>query len=252
MTIIGVIAYGSRLAGVKTKKLSTAFSLYNILNLFSRFANMLFLPLIGAIVEDSIRNNTINILTNQFYIILLSVLIGTIVAIFLLPTSTAFFELLVNKLSVHRNLVTLFIKEFNFKNIKNTLKLFRPFKLKDIKNYKITSLQKGSLLLNPIIVSLYTVGYLAALYAGALTPENRLVASQLSSTVNGIGTILLYIFIDPIVGIISDEVMSNKREEKDLESLIFYFCVGRVVGVLLSFTLLIPLAKFISQIAILI
>ena len=43
ITIVGIAAYGARLSGVKSKNLSTAFSLYNILNLGSRFANMIFL-----------------------------------------------------------------------------------------------------------------------------------------------------------------------------------------------------------------
>lgn len=242
-------AYGARLAGVKSKNLSTAFSLYNILNLLSRFANMILLPLLGALVEDAIVSNNISQLTKEFYLILASVFLGTIIAIILLPTFTTFFEKLVEKLIKYRNFTALFLKETNGKNIKKIFKMFDFKSLKKIKSFSLKNLPKASIYLSPIIVAIYTVGYLAALYAGALVPENRLVASQLSSTVNGIGTILLYLFVDPIVGIISDEVMRNKREYIDIESLIFYLCIGRIVGVILSFILLVPLARFISIIA---
>lgn len=250
ITVIGVSAYGSRLAGVKTQKLSTAFSLYNILNLGSRFANTIFLPLLGALVEVAIKNNHIDLLTKQFYLVLSSVLFGTIVAILLLPTFSNFFEVLVNKLVKYKNFTNLFFKEFRIKNIKKISQIIEIPSKDRLKKYSIKNLPKSSLILSPIIVAVYTVGYLSALYAGALVPESRLVASQLSSTVNCIGTILLYVFVDPVVGIISDEVMSRKREQNDLDSLIFYLCMGRIVGVLMSFVLLIPLAKFISQIAI--
>lgn len=251
MTIIGVSAYGSRLAGVKTQKLSSAFSLYNILNLCSRFANMLFLPLLGALVETAIKENDINKLTNQFYIVLFSVLLGTVIAMFLLPTFANFFEKLVEKLAIHKNFTVLFVKECKWKNIKKVFNLIHIPKIKNIKTYVSSTLPKETLWLNPIIVAVYTVGYLASLYAGALVPECRLVASQLSSTINGIGTILLYLFIDPIVGIISDEVMAKRRNFSDLKSLIFYLSMGRLIGVIISFPLLIPLAKFIAKIAVL-
>ena len=251
ITIIGVSAYGSRLAGIKTKQLSTSFSLYNILNLVSRFANMIFLPLLGALVETAIKNNNINLLTNQFYSLLISILVGTVIAILILPTFTNFFERLVNGLYKHKSFAVLFAKEFRWRNIKKLKNTIQFFDFKDIKKYSLKGLPKGSLLiLNPIIVAVYTVGYLSSLYAGALVPECRLVASQLSSTVNGIGTILLYLFIDPMVGIISDGVIRDKKEYKEVESLIFYLCIGRLMGVILSFPLLIPLAHFISKIAI--
>ena len=251
ITIIGVSAYGSRLAGVKTKQLSTSFSLYNILNLVSRFANMIFLPLLGALVETAIKNNNINLLTNQFYFLLISIFVGTVIAILILPTFSNFFEKLVKGLSKYKSFTILFAKEFRWRNIKKIKDIVKFFNFKNIKNYSLNGLPKGSLLiLNPIIVAVYTVGYLSALYAGALVPECRLVASQLSSTVNGIGTILLYLFIDPMVGIVSDEVITDKRNFKDMESLIFYLCIGRLMGVILSFPLLVPLAHFISKIAI--
>lgn len=252
ITIIGVSAYSSRLAGVRTQKLSTAFSLYNILNLVSRFANMIFLPLLGALVETAIKNNNLNLLTWQFYFVLFSVLLGTVCAGFLLPTFNNFFERLVNKLSIHKNFMNLVIKETNIKNIKGIFSLIKFPKIKDLKKFSMKNLPKFSLFLSPIIVAVYTVGYLSALYAGALVPECRLVASQLSSTVNGIGTILLYLFVDPVIGVISDEVMSKKRDYQDLKNLIFYLCAGRVVGVMASFALLVPLATLIAKIAVLI
>lgn len=249
ITIVGISAYGARLSGVKSKNLSTAFSLYNILNLGSRFANMILLPLLGSLVEDAISTNNINKLTNEFFIILFSVLAGTLLAGLFLPTFTNFFDKFIEKLVQHRNFSTLFLKEFRIRNLKKIPQIIKTLTIKRVKEYKATKLPKTSLWLNPIIVAIYTVGYLSALYAGALVPENRLVASQLSSTVNGIGTILLYLFVDPIVGIISDEVMKGKRDQIEIETMIFYLWVGRIIGVVMSFALLIPLAHFISSIA---
>ena len=44
--------------------------------------------------------------------------------------------------------------------------------------------------------ALLTVGVFAALYAGYLDPKFRLTAVSLSSVINGVATILLFVFID--------------------------------------------------------
>lgn len=248
ISTIGVTCYSSRIAGIETKKLSTSFSIYNILTLGSRLANMILLPLLGAIVEIAIVNNDSILLAKQFYFILGGILLGTFVGLLFIPFSTKIFKEIVEKASKYSNIFSLLIKECNIKNIKRLLKHCSIISIKEIKEMKFKNFPMFPLILNPLIVAINTISYLSAMYAGVLVPESRLVASQLSSTVNGISTILLYIFVDPAVGIISDQAINDRRSLSSVKAFIFYLGLGRLIGVIISFLLFIPAAYFIADI----
>jgi len=59
--------------------------------------------------------------------------------------------------------------------------------------------------LNTLAMAVWSVGVFAALYAGYLRPELRVTASQMSSVVNGIATILMFAFIDPYLSLMTDD-----------------------------------------------
>jgi len=64
--------------------------------------------------------------------------------------------------------------------------------------------------LNVVAMALWTLGVFASLYAGYLKPELRVTCSDLSSVINGIATILMFVFIDPQVSVITDDVIEGR------------------------------------------
>jgi hypothetical protein len=100
-----------------------------------------------------------------------------------------------------------------------------------------------------IAVSMLTVGVLAALYAGVIAPEYRTTASTLSSVITGISTILLFVFIDPYLSVMTDEVLEGSRSEGEFRSTITYMVAGRTLGTLMAQILLIPAANIIGYIS---
>jgi general stress protein CsbA len=60
--------------------------------------------------------------------------------------------------------------------------------------------------LNVAAVALWTVGVFASLYAGYLNPQFRVTASTLSSIVNGVATIFMFVLIDPHLSVMTDDV----------------------------------------------
>ena len=58
-----------------------------------------------------------------------------------------------------------------------------------------------------------TVAVFAALYAGSLNPAFRVTASTLSSVINGAATIVLFVFIDPHLSVMTDDVVEGHISE---------------------------------------
>ncbi len=105
------------------------------------------------------------------------------------------------------------------------------------------------MLLNTIAFSISTVGILASLYAGCLNPELRTTCSTLSSVINGIATILMFIFIDPFISMLTDDVIEGSCSEVHFNRCITFIVGGLIVGTLLAQILLKPAAQIISTIA---
>jgi len=83
-------------------------------------------------------------------------------------------------------------------------------------------------ILNAVAVALWTVGVFASLYAGYLNPELRVTASTLSSIVNGIATIVMFVFIDPHMSMMTDDVVEGRVSESSFRQAVVWL-VGTVL-----------------------
>jgi len=102
---------------------------------------------------------------------------------------------------------------------------------------------------NVIIIGIITVGVLASLNAGYLNPDLRTTCSTLSASVNGIATILLIIFVDPYMSLLTDEVIEKKFDMIQFRTIIAIMLFSRFLGTLLAQVLLLPFSYFILFIA---
>jgi hypothetical protein len=105
------------------------------------------------------------------------------------------------------------------------------------------------ILLNVVAVALWTVGVFAALYAGYLNPQLRVTASTLSAIVNGVATILMFIFIDPHMSMMTDDVVEGKISEPSFRRAVVWLVGSRLAGTLIAQLLLIPAAIMIVYVA---
>ena len=105
------------------------------------------------------------------------------------------------------------------------------------------------MILNVVAVSLWTVGVFAPLYAAALNPELRVTASSLSSIVNGVATILMFVVIDPQLSVMTDDVIEGRGDEASFRRAIIWLVGSRCAGTLLAQALLVPTASLIVLVA---
>jgi len=94
-----------------------------------------------------------------------------------------------------------------------------------------------------------TVGVFASLYAGYLRPELRVTANNLSPVVNAVSTILLIMFIDPYISLLTDDVEAGRTSEPQFRSLMVMLGMSRLVGTTLAQIVLTPAAQLIATIA---
>jgi Alternate to MurJ len=104
-------------------------------------------------------------------------------------------------------------------------------------------------LLNAVAMAIWSVGVFAALYAGYLRPDLRLTASQLSSVVNGIATILMFVFIDPYLSLMTDEVTEGKVGEQHFRRSIVWLTGSRLAGTVIAQIILVPASLWIVAVA---
>jgi len=103
--------------------------------------------------------------------------------------------------------------------------------------------------LNVIGVALWSVGVFASLYAGYLNPELRVTAVTLSSIINGIATILMFVFIDPQMSMMTDDVIDGKVSEPCFRRAVVWLVGSRFVGTLVAQLLFVPAATMIAYVA---
>ena len=102
------------------------------------------------------------------------------------------------------------------------------------------------LLVHILVVSLWTNGILAALYAGALLPSYRSTASLLSGIINGIAAVLSNFLIDPVTAVITDQSLQGQRDERDMINLTYWLMFTRLLGTFLAQLILIPTVHLVE------
>lgn len=250
ISIIATLAYAVRIVGVKTGRIAVASAVFSIFALISRTANSIQAPLLSKKIENTIRIGNSENLLYIFRWILFSTTIATIIGALLMPTFIKILGKAVESFSINRSIPKLLLHGFSKSGIeqfKSSVTKPRKENLSQLRNFKM--MPKKVILLNTLAFSALTVGSLASLYAGCLNPALRTTCSSLSSVITGVATLLMVIFVDPYVSILTDDVIKGKCTEIQFNKCIIFIVGGLIVGTILAQFLLVPAAEVISFIA---
>ncbi|MBZ9687098.1 lipid II flippase Amj family protein [Clostridium estertheticum] len=250
ISIISTLAYSVRIVAVRTGRIAVSFAVFNIFALISRTANSVQAPLLAKTIENTIKIGNPQSLLSTFRWILLSTTFATIIGSALMPTFIKVFGKAVESFSINRSIPKLLLHGFSKSGIlqfKNSVTRPKKENLSLLKNFKI--MPKKIILLNTLAFSISTVGVLASLYAGCLNPELRTTCSTLSAVITGLSTILMVIFIDPYISILTDDVIKGECTQLQFDRCIIFIVGGLIVGTILAQILLVPAAQIISFIA---
>ena len=249
INLITTLSYSVRIVGVRTGRIAVSFALFNILVLISRTAYGFQAPLLAKNIEINIISGAGENLF-EFRLIIFACSIATIIGGFSIPTFQRILSIAVEKFSINKSVPSLLLHSFSKGGvilIKESIVIPSSKNIADL-NFK-TNFPWRVFIMNIIAVAIITVGVLSALYAGYLSPEFRTTASNLSAIINGVSTILMFIFIDPFLSIMTDEVVLGKTKESLFRKYIVYMVFARLLGTLLAQIIFLPSARIIAWIA---
>lgn len=243
-----VAAYASRLAGARSGRVATAISLFNIFATSSRFAQMLYTPMLGTL-SDRAATAAIGVFQFQLRSIVFAGTAGVVLGALLLPTFVMLYLRAIRSLeyrgSVPKVLVRLFLPS-SLGRLRSDIK----FKVATpIRHLSFAHVPKDVLVLNTAVTAVYGIGIVAAAYASVLDPQNARTAVLSSGLVNGLATIAYNVVVDPASAMLTDKTVRGEHSVDDVKALVVGLAVTAVAGFLLSQLLLIPGALVIEWVA---
>ncbi|MDD4169865.1 MAG: lipid II flippase Amj family protein [Desulfotomaculaceae bacterium] len=273
--LISTLAYSVRLSGVRTRRLATAISLFNVVFLLASTANTIQAPLLSSIIEQVINEvkaqaggglpddqlfylpayqEGLLLLEQDIRVVLAAASLGTLAGIAVIPTFVHIFIIAILSFercgSVPRLIGMLILSPRRMVNLSRQVYLPGKNSLGFVKERR-AAIPKKFLFLNVIVTGVYTTGVLSAIYAGALFPEFRSTAALLSSVVNGIATILSATVVDPTAAAITDDALKGERSEQDVKKMVLYLSLTRFLGTVLAQLIFLPATYFIKYVAVL-
>ncbi|OEH94257.1 hypothetical protein BFG57_09290 [Bacillus solimangrovi] len=244
---IETLAYAVRLSGARVKMIASALSLFNVMVIVSRLANMMQQPFTGSLIDTAPSENTLHFVENQYRFLIGSSTFGTILGIILLPTFIALFSRAIIHLSEARGSIPVIMRKgLSYEFVKRGVKHINLPKLSHLKDFTLTGIPKRLFVVNMLITAIYTIGVLSALYAALLAPERATTAIMASGLINGIATILLVIFVDPKISVLADDVVNQRGNYMVLKNVSIMMITSRLLGTLLAQVLFIPGAIYVA------
>jgi hypothetical protein len=248
--LIGTLAYSVRISGTRTRRIAISLSLFNILVLISRTSNSFQAPLLAKRVEQNLAIGAIDGAVADFRWLLVSATLASIVGAFCIPTFQRLFAQYVEAFARYRSVPRILTRVFTPAASAHLRESFRVPAWRNITNaHRGTHIPWKVVLLNTIAMTIWTVGVFSAIYAAYLRPELRVTSSQLSAIVNGLATILMFIFIDPYLSMLTDEVVEGKVSDPYFRRSIVWLTGSRIAGTVMAQLLLIPAALCIVTVA---
>lgn len=246
ISLIGTLAYSVRLVGVRTGKIAVSFALFNILMLVSRVAVTFQVPILTKYVEG---NPEAGSLLTIFNLIIIISGVATIFGALLIPTFQRILYRGVRSFTIDRSFSKLILHSFSKSGIRYMKDCVSVPSKENVRQFTRKNYSKRIFVYNLITVALITVGSLAPIYAGILEPSLRATCITLSSIVNGFATILMTIFIDPQLSIMTDDVIDGKRTEEEFRVCVIGLVGSKTMGTFASLLLLLPFSYLIVFIA---
>lgn len=248
--VISTLAYSVRVVGVKTGRIAVSFSVFNIFALISRMAVTFQVPLLAKKIESNINSGGTSDIIYLFRWVLFSATIASVAGALIMPTFIKIFSKAVESFSIYRSVPKLILHSFSKSGVeqfKTSLTIPTKENLSQLKSLRKVS--KKIIALNVLAASISAAGSLSALYAGYIDPAYRTTCSSLAPVINGFSTILLFMFIDPYLSMMTDDVIRGECHQADFNRSVIFIVAGLIAGTLLAQAILIPASIIISMIA---
>ncbi|HEV3469783.1 MAG TPA: lipid II flippase Amj family protein [Pyrinomonadaceae bacterium] len=247
--LVSTLAYALRIAGVRTGRVAVSYALFNVLMLVSRTSNTFQGPLLAKHVEGNILRGTAAGAESDFRWLILAATLATAFGALAMPTAQSLFTVAIESFGRHRSVPRLLLRGLSPAGLRHLRAAARPPARGNLTRLGLGGVPVRIVLFNVLATALITVGVFASLHACYLNPELRVTANNLSPVVNALSTILLFVYIDPYLSILTDDVVAGRASQAFFRRCVVLFVGGRLLGTLLAQPLLVPAAEVIVAVA---
>ncbi len=247
--LISMLSYAVRIAGVRTRRIAVSLALFNVLLLVSRTSNTFQGPLLAKHVEQSILNASQTGIESDLRWLLVAATLASLVGMISIPTFQRLAARAIEALGSHRSMPRLLFRSFSLSGLRHFRDSATVPAKENVTRLVLRQAPWNMLIYNAVASGLLTVGVFASLYAGYLRPDLRVTANNLSPVVNAVSTILLFVFIDPYLSLLTDDVVAGRASEAHFRRCIVMLGGSRLVGTVIAQLLLTPAARLIAAVA---
>jgi hypothetical protein len=225
----------ARVAAVLTRRVATALAVYNLFFLITRLAGQIYAPLLGSMRDFAVRSGDVAGLERDFRWVILGASAGAALALLLMPTFVELYSRAVRGLDRLGSMPRLVLAALHPRSWPGLVRCLRAPSFFGLGLGDLGPLPREFLIGNVLVVSVHTMGVLAAIYAGALLSEDLArTATLLSSVVNGIATITLSVVVDPTAARLTDQAVDGLRPPRQIYAMAVFLLLGTLLGTLLS------------------
>lgn len=252
---LAIAAYAARLAGARSGRVATAISLFNIFATTSRFAQMVYTPMLGSLSDrasvtgalgSAAHNAAVHQYEWQLRCIVFAGAAGAVIGTLALPTFVMLYLRAIRSFERNGSVPKAFVRMFVPRTAVSVLRDVKFAVATSPLRLSMKNIPKDVLALNIFVTAVYGIGIVAAAYASVVHPQAARTALLSSGLVNGLATIAYNVFIDPVSAFITDQSVRGERSIEDVKALVTYLSITAIVGFLLSQLLLVPGATVIG------
>lgn len=235
----------SRLAGVRTKRVATGLTLFNLFATTGRLLSLFYQPFIGVLVDNA--KNAHNPMQFEWNarIIMGAATVGAVIGGALTPTATRLLQRGILSFERRGSLLQTLGRLGRPSVLVSAVGEFSMPGLSALR-YSPQNLPKTFLWWNVIVMAFWLAGPLSAAEAAVLAPKFAVTAVYLSGLITGVATLTLTLIVDPTAALITDQAAIGIRTEYDVKAMLLYLIVSGIAGTLLSQLLLFPAAHLIA------
>lgn len=248
VTLLASTTVVSRVSAAVTGRVATALAVYNLFFLVTRLAQQVYSPVLGAVADHVVeQRQPLGELLAAFRWVIFGASAGVLLGWLLMPTFVEIYNRTIRALDRLGSIPALFMALLQPRTWPVVLGALRRPSFMGVTLADLRDLPRGFLWGNILVVSVYTIGVMAAIYAGAELSENlKRTATLLSSVVNGVATITLSLVVDPTSALITDQTVSGARPVRHVYAMALFLIGGMLVGTLLSQVLFVPAVRVIE------
>jgi hypothetical protein len=238
----------ARLAGVRSRRVATGLTLFNLFATTSRMLNLIYAPLMGALIDISRRSGDVSGFERDLRVIIGAATVGTLLGGALTPTFAVLLQRGIASFERSGSLVGSILRLGRPVTFASALAEFRVPRSSMLR-YNPGGLPKAFLFWNVIVMAFWVAGPLSAFYAGVIDGRVTGTALLLSGLITGVATVTLTLVVDPTAAVITDQAALGMRPESDIKAMLLYLVLGAFVGTLLAQLVLWPAAHIIVAVA---